>query len=162
MPDTLHAPDRHKLSWRDDAATRDRKSPARSPRRARSTLGFWVGGGLLGTGGCLLGVCMPYHHPVAVVISALWWGMYLGCLGGSVGALIALLTERGPAPASRGVDGRGFSAAPATTPAACSVPQQEWVACYDHQPDREDRSKRMDEQAESQTVLVIHPGAPRE
>ena len=79
MGDTLHAPDRQKLSWRDAAAT-----------RARSTIGFWVGGGLLGTGGCILGVCMPYHHPVAVVISALWWGIYLGCLGGSVGALIAM------------------------------------------------------------------------
>jgi hypothetical protein len=28
-------------------------------------------------GGCILGFCMPYHHPVAVVISALWWGIYL-------------------------------------------------------------------------------------
>jgi hypothetical protein len=94
------------------------------------TIGFWLGGGLLGPGGCLLGVCMPYHHHVAVVLSALWWGIFLGCLGASAGALIVWLTGRAPAPASRGVDGRGFSAAPATIPAACSVPQEERVDCY--------------------------------
>jgi hypothetical protein len=105
---------------------------------------------------------MPYHHPVAVVLSALWWGIYLGCFGASVGALIAWFTERAPAPASRGVEGRCFSAAPATMPAACSVPQEERVDCYDHKPDREDRSERMDEQGESQSPLVIHPGAPKE
>jgi hypothetical protein len=44
----------------------------------------------------MIGVCMPYHHPVAVVLSALWWGLYLGCFGASVGALIALCTERAP------------------------------------------------------------------
>ena len=104
--DTLHAPDRRKPSWRDATANREWRSPAPSPRLARTTIGFWVGGGLLGTGGCLLGVCMPYHHPVGVVISALWWGIFLGCFGANVGALIALFTERAPAPASRGVDGR--------------------------------------------------------
>jgi len=100
---TRHAPDRRQLSWPDATANRERQSPARSPR---PTIGFWLGGGLLGTGGCILGICMPSHHPVAVVISALWWGIYLGCLGGSVGALIAWFTERAPAPTSRGVDGR--------------------------------------------------------
>jgi hypothetical protein len=74
--DTLHTPDRRtfaKSEW---------KSPARGPRLDRLTIGFWLGGGVLGMGGCILGVCMPYHHPVAVMISALWWGIYLGCLGG--------------------------------------------------------------------------------
>jgi hypothetical protein len=103
---TLRAPDRRKLSWPDATANCERKCPARGPRLARHTIGFWLGGGLLGTGGCVLGVCMPYHHPVAVMISALWWGIYLGCFGASVGALIALFTERAPAAASRGVDGR--------------------------------------------------------
>jgi hypothetical protein len=107
MFDTLHEPDRRQPAWRDANANRGWKSPARSPRRARSTIGFWVGGVLLGTGGCILGMCMPYHHPVAVVLSALWWGIYLGCFGASVGALIALFTERAPA--------------------ACSVPQEERV-----------------------------------
>jgi hypothetical protein len=105
---------------------------------------------------------MPYHHPVAVVLSALWWGIYLGCFGGSVGALIALFTEPAPAPAFRGVEGQGLEAAPATIPAACSVPQEERVDCYDHQPEREDRSERMDEQAENQSLLVVRPGAPWE
>src|SRR5262245_64215397 len=104
--DALHAPDHRKLSWRDATTNSEWRSPAGSPRLARSTIGFWVGGGLLGTGGCILGVCMPYHHPVAVVISVLWWGIYLGCFGASVGVWIAWLTERRPAPASRGVDGR--------------------------------------------------------
>jgi hypothetical protein len=80
------------------------------------TIGFGLGGGLLGTAGCILGVYMPYHHPVAVVISALWWGIYLGCLGASVGALIVRLTERAQA--------------------ACSVPQEERVDCYDHNPNK--------------------------
>jgi hypothetical protein len=70
------------------------------------TIGFWLGGAGMGTGGCLLGALMPYRHPVAVAVSVLWWGIYLGCFGASVGALIALFTERAPAPASRGVDGR--------------------------------------------------------
>jgi hypothetical protein len=122
--DTLHTPDRRKF------ANCEWKSPARGPRLDRLTIGFWLGGGVLGMGGCILGVCMPYHHLVALMISALWWGFYLGCFGGSVGALIALFTKRAPAPASRGVDGRGLSVAPATIPAACSVPQEEQVACY--------------------------------
>jgi hypothetical protein len=91
---TLHALDGGKLSWHDATANSERKSLSRSHR---PTIGFWLGGGLLGTAGCILGVCMPYHHPVAVMISALWWGIYLGCLGGSLGGLIILLTERAPA-----------------------------------------------------------------
>jgi hypothetical protein len=106
MRDTLHAPERRKPSWPDALASRERKRLARGPRLARRTIGFWLGGGLLGTAGCILGVCMPYHHPVSVVISALWWGLYLGCFGGSVGALIGLVTERAPAPAFREVDGQ--------------------------------------------------------
>ena len=78
----------------------------RSPWVARPTVGFWLGGGLLGTGGLILGACMPYQHPVGVVISALWWGIYLGCLGASVGALIGMCTEHAPARASGRVDGR--------------------------------------------------------
>jgi len=137
--DTLHAPDRRKV------ANSEWKSPARSPRLDRLTIGFWLGGGVLGMGGCILGVCMPYHHPVAVMISALWWGIYLGCLGASVGALIALFTERAPAPATGGVDGRALSVAPATIPAACSIPQQEQVDCYDHKPESEHCPERMAE-----------------
>jgi len=106
------------------------------------TICFCLGGGLLGAGGCMIGVSMPYHHPVAVVISTLWWSIYLACLGASVGALIFWLTE--PAPVS------------------CSVPQEERVDCYDHKPEREHRPERMDEQAENQSLVFIHPGAPKE
>jgi hypothetical protein len=81
-----HAPDRRRVS--------------------RLTVGFWLGGVLLGTGGCVLGVYMPYHDPTSVAISAIWWGIYLGCFGASVGALAALLSERAPAPAARGVGER--------------------------------------------------------
>ena len=100
-----HAPDRPALSSPDATGTREQKSPE-SPRFARASFGFWLGGAL-GTGGCILGVCMPYHHPVAVVISALWWGIYLGCLGGSIGALLGLWVERTPAPPGRESGGAG-------------------------------------------------------
>jgi hypothetical protein len=122
--ETLYAPGRQKLS-RPDAAVGEREGPARRPRFARATIGFWLGGGLLGAAGCALGVYVPYHDPVAVVISALWWGIYLGCLGGSVGALIAWFSERPSAPSRRGADGGSLPPAPATKPAACSVPQEE-------------------------------------
>jgi hypothetical protein len=110
-------PDR---SWPKATARTEPKSPARSPRFDRAMIGFWLGSLALGTAGGVLGVCMPYHHPVAVVISALWWGVYLGCFGGSVGGLIARFTERAPAAPSRGsggapappggADGRAFPA----------------------------------------------------
>jgi hypothetical protein len=57
------------------------------------TFGFRLGAVVLGAGGCLLGACMPYCHPVAVVISVLWWGTFCGCFGGSIGALVGLFTE---------------------------------------------------------------------
>jgi hypothetical protein len=60
------------------------------------TIGFWLGGVGLGTGGCLLGALMPYCHPVAVTINVLWWGLYFGCVGASVGALVGVLTDRAP------------------------------------------------------------------
>src|SRR5262245_50483968 len=72
----------------------EQNRPSQSPRFARATLSFWLGAVVLGTGGCILGGRMPYEHPVGVVISMLWWGIYLGCLGGSVSAVVALLSER--------------------------------------------------------------------
>jgi hypothetical protein len=44
---------------------------------------------------------MPYRQPVAVAISVLWWGVYLGSFGASIGALIALFTKSTPAPPSQ-------------------------------------------------------------
>jgi hypothetical protein len=49
---------------------------------------------------------MPYRHPVAVTISVLWWGIYLGCFGASLGALLGLWAEQTSAPSQR-VNGDG-------------------------------------------------------
>jgi hypothetical protein len=68
---------------------------SRRPRFSRVTIGFWLGGVVLGVAGCVFGACMPYHHPVAVTVSGLWWGVYCGCLGASFGALAGLCA--GPA-----------------------------------------------------------------
>ena len=80
-----------------------RRAVVSPPRRFdRVSVGFWLGGATLGTGGCILGGCMPYHHPVAMAISVIWWGIYLGCFGASIGALFGLFTHR--APSSRRID----------------------------------------------------------
>jgi hypothetical protein len=78
--------------------------PGPKPRRRfdRAAVGLWLGGIALGTGGCILGACLPYRHPVGVAISVLWWGIYFGCLGAGIGALIGLWTGRTPASPSRG------------------------------------------------------------
>jgi hypothetical protein len=80
-------------------------NPFRRPDRA--AFGFWLGGVFLGAGGCLVGACMPYRLPVAVALSVLRWGLYAGCAGGSLGALVGWLTERTPAPPSRGSEDAG-------------------------------------------------------
>jgi hypothetical protein len=67
---------------------------SRWQRFDRVTIGFWLGGATLGTGGCILGACTPYHHPVAIAISVTWWGIYLGCLGASLGALFGLFIDK--------------------------------------------------------------------
>jgi hypothetical protein len=74
-----------------EAVTRVRNVPRRGLGR---TVGFWLGGALLGVGGGILGACLPYRHPVAVTISVLWWGIYLGWLGASMGALLGLWAEQ--------------------------------------------------------------------
>jgi hypothetical protein len=84
----------------------DEANPFRR-RSDRVTLGFLAGGLALGTAGCILGACMPYARPVAVALSVLWWGLYLGCFGASLGALLALFTERTPVRPSRDPDGTG-------------------------------------------------------
>jgi hypothetical protein len=73
----------------------------------RVTVGLLLGGLALGAVGCVLGAVMPYHHPVAVTISVLWWGIYIGCFGASIGALFGLFTNRNPAPSFQGSDGAG-------------------------------------------------------
>ena len=82
-------------------------APGRLRRRFDRTIGFWLGGALLGVGGCILGICLPYRHPVAVTLSVLWWGIYLGCFGASIGALLGLWAEQMPAPPAPSDDGAG-------------------------------------------------------
>jgi hypothetical protein len=69
-----------------------------SDRRFDRHIGFWLGGAILGTGGCILGACMPYRQPVAVTLSVLWWGIYFGCFGMNLGALLGLWAEQTPVP----------------------------------------------------------------
>jgi hypothetical protein len=86
----------------------------------RLTIGFWLGGLALGTGGCLLGACTPYRHPVGVTVSILWWGIYLGCLGASIGAGIGGLFgrwwEQTPASPSHESDRGDEAPSPAALP----------------------------------------------
>jgi hypothetical protein len=93
---------------------------ARLARRLRfdRTRGFWLGGFVLGTAGCILGACLPYHHPVAVTISALWWGIFFGCFGASLGALVGLWAEQPSAPPPPGWDSAGRPPPEADNPAS--------------------------------------------
>ena len=55
-----------------EANRTDREQARRNPFRRRFdriTLGFWLGGLALGTGGCLFGASLPCRYPVAGVIS---------------------------------------------------------------------------------------------
>jgi hypothetical protein len=82
-----------------DICARKRQANAslsRWRRFDRVSIGFWLGGATLGTGGCILGACMPYHHPVGVAISVIWWGVYCGCFGASLGALPGLFSDEIP------------------------------------------------------------------
>jgi hypothetical protein len=70
-----------------------------------SKWGFCMGGVILGAAGCILGACMHYEYPVAATISVLWWGIYLGCLGASIGALFGFWRDRTPALPFRSKEG---------------------------------------------------------
>jgi hypothetical protein len=67
-------------------------------RRFNRAVGSWLGGVILGAGGCLLGACLPYKSGVGVTVGVLWWGIYCGCFGTSIGALLGLWAEQTPAP----------------------------------------------------------------
>jgi hypothetical protein len=79
-----------------------RSSNATRCCRFGRAIGFWLGGVLLGVGGCILGACLPYRHPVGVSISVVWWGIYFGCFGASVGAMLGMWTEQTPHLPSQG------------------------------------------------------------
>ena len=63
-------------------------------RRFGRGVGFWLGAVLLGLGGGILGGWMPYQHPVAVACAVPWWGIYFGCFGAWLGALVGLWAEQ--------------------------------------------------------------------
>jgi hypothetical protein len=83
-----------KPTWQSAADPRRQQLGANRRRLNPATVGFWLGGCVLGTGGAIVGACMPYHHPVAVTISILWWAIFLGCFGASIGALLGLWKNR--------------------------------------------------------------------
>jgi hypothetical protein len=48
---------------------------------------------------------MPYRHPVAVTMSIVWWGVYLGSFGAVIGALLGLRAEKTSASRSQEANG---------------------------------------------------------
>ena len=74
----------------------------RFPVRVDRYLGFWLGGIILGAAGCFLGASMPYERPLGVAVGVFWWGIFLGCLGMNLGALLGLWIEHLPASLRRG------------------------------------------------------------
>jgi hypothetical protein len=81
------------------------------------TLGFWLGAAILGTAGCIVGALMPYRHPTAVTISVCWWGIFFGCFGMNIGALLGLWAEQNPASRSQASNGAGQPRSGALRPA---------------------------------------------
>jgi hypothetical protein len=84
--------------YRRDISPRPWGVVASRGRRSDRTIGFWLGAIVLGIAGCIFGGSMPYHHPVGIAISILWWGLFYGCFGACIGALAGLWTEQIPAP----------------------------------------------------------------
>jgi hypothetical protein len=102
MANLLRSTTRHATPAPVTAGTSASRPVVRRRRFEWSALGFWLGGVGLGTVGGVLGASFPYTRPVAVVLSILWWSIYLGALGASLGALVGLCLERTPPPPSRG------------------------------------------------------------
>jgi hypothetical protein len=46
-----------------------------------TTIGFWLGGLVLGIAGCIYAASLSYRHLVGAVVGLLWWAVYCGCLG---------------------------------------------------------------------------------
>ena len=99
-------------------ASDEETARAGARRRFNRAVGFWFGGIILGVGGCLFGASMPYHHPVGVLVSVLWWGLYFGCFGTSIGALVGLCAEQYPARPSQEGEGVGQPPAEVSCPTA--------------------------------------------
>jgi hypothetical protein len=107
MASTLRSSDRRKISA--SSITGAKREPQKTIRRGldRVTLGFWVGGVVLFTVGCILGGSQPYQHPAARMVSVAWWGIYIGCLGAGIGALLGLFTKPAAPPPAQEPDSAG-------------------------------------------------------
>jgi hypothetical protein len=84
-------------NWQDAVHSHIRQAAANSstcPRRFDRVIGVTLGGIVFGTGGCILGACMSYRHPVGITLSMLWWGIYFGCFGVWLGAVLGASVER--------------------------------------------------------------------
>jgi SAM-dependent methyltransferase len=124
------------------AAARKWETVVRS-RFDQLTVGFLVGGFSLAQVGCIFATTMPYSHLIARLMSVLWWSIYFGCFGASVGALIVLLTKRAPALLYPGLNG----AAKPTTGLGYSISSGSRNGCaagqyYPHRCDRHAASPR--------------------
>jgi hypothetical protein len=60
---------------------------------------------------------MPYHHPVAVSLSVVWWGVFCGCSGGIAVALLGMALERAPYPPPGKPEGEGKPPTGGSSPA---------------------------------------------
>jgi hypothetical protein len=99
MPETSNSQEQGKVISTPEPAAR-RKWARFVPRfRFDRSIGFGLGGLMLGTVGRLYGASMSHSHPVTEVASVLWWGIYFGCLGASIGALVGILVEQARKPA---------------------------------------------------------------
>jgi hypothetical protein len=94
MPNTPYT--REQSTFFPSSVMEVKREPHKISRRpwSRITLGFWLGGMVFGTAGWILGASLSYQHPVARTISEVWWSIYFGCFGASIGALPGLFMER--------------------------------------------------------------------
>src|SRR5262249_54468600 len=57
------------------------------------TIGMVAGGLVLGAVGVAVAASYSYAYPVGLAVSMIWWGIYFGALGVSLGALPGLITQ---------------------------------------------------------------------
>jgi hypothetical protein len=75
-----------RVQARADAVRRRRWDPI--------TIGMLAGGLVLAAVGVAVAASHSYAHPAARAASLIWWGIYCGAFGASIGALPGLFTQR--------------------------------------------------------------------
>ena len=58
------------------------------------TIGMLAGGLVLAAVGVAVAASYSYAHQAGLAVSMIWWGIYCGALGASIGALPGLFTQR--------------------------------------------------------------------